>query len=198
MSIYGKRIKAIREAAGYTQDRLGETIQTTGVTIMRYEKGIREPRLKQIEKIAEALNISESFFQAAAPFEDLAFLDQFKTIILMSLEQHNYFELNGRALSQVGDYEYWKCISENIASIVRSGENTLNIQYKNAEPEKVEFVSAKVEFDFNGPIQTLVENGYIAQAYQILSGLKKLNKDGIEKILERINELLELKRYSND
>ena len=116
----------------------------------------------------------------------------------MSLEQHNYFELNGRALSQVGDYEYWKCISENIASIVRSGENTLNIQYKNAEPEKVEFVSAKVEFDFNGPIQTLVENGYIAQAYQILSGLKKLNKDGIEKILERINELLELKRYSND
>lgn len=165
---------------------------------MRYEKGIREPRLKQIEKIAEALDISESFLQASAPFEDLVFLDQFKAVILTSLEQHNCFALEGRTLSQVNDYEYWKCISENIASIVRSSENTLSIQYKNSESEKVKFISTKLEFDFNEPIQALVENGHTVQVYQILTGLTKLNKDGIDKALERIHELSEINRYSSD
>lgn len=197
MSIYGERIKIIREAAGVTQEALGKAIQTTGVTIMRYEKGVREPRLKQIEKIAKALDISENFLQASAPFEDLGFLDQFKAVILGSLEQHKCFSFDNRSLQQIGDYEYWKCISENIASIVRSSKNALSIQYKNSEPEKVKFVSAQVEFDFNEPIQSLIDNGYIAQTYQILVGLGKLNESGIDKVLERINELTELERYSN-
>ena len=198
MSIYGERIKVIREAAGITQEALGKAIQTTGVTIMRYEKGVREPRLKQIEKIAKALDISESFLQASAPFEDLDFLDQFKAVILSSLEQHQCFTFANRGLSQIGDYEYWKCISENIASIVCSSKNTLSIQYKNSEPEKVKFVSAQAEFDFNEPLQSLIDHGYTAQVYQILTGLKKLNKNGIEKVVERIHELSELERYSND
>ena len=58
MGDYGIRIKAAREAANMTQEQLGKKIGVTGVTIMRYEKNQREPRLEQLQKIAEILGIS--------------------------------------------------------------------------------------------------------------------------------------------
>ena len=201
MSIYGQRILAIREAAGLTQEQLGKKIQSTGVTIMRYEKGVREPRLQQIQKIAQALDISESFFQGSAPFEDLDFLNEFKAVILKALESHNFFSWNNRVLAEIGNYEYWQCISRYIVSIVRSGSNSLSIQYKdsdNAKPEPVKLVSAKAFFDFNEPLNMLIKNGYTAQTYQALIGMSKLNQSGIEKAVERIMELSEMNRYTTN
>lgn len=55
MSI-GQRIKAAREQAGITQVELGEKIGVSGVAIMRYEKGTRQPRLQQLRQIAQVLN----------------------------------------------------------------------------------------------------------------------------------------------
>ena len=40
----GERLKAAREAAGLTQEELGQRVGVTGVTIMRYEKNQRQPR----------------------------------------------------------------------------------------------------------------------------------------------------------
>lgn len=200
MSVYGQRLRIIREAAGITQEQLGKKIQSTGVTIMRYEKGAREPRLQQIQKIAKALNISESFFQASAPFENLDFLDKFKAVILHSLEQHNCFSWNNRILAEISNYEYWQCISSNIASIVQSGADSLSIQYKNLknlEPESVKFITGQASLDFSKPLRTLIENGYAVQSYQILNGLTKLNKNGVEKVTERIAELSEMNRYTS-
>lgn len=59
MSI-GQRIKAAREHAGITQVELGEKIGVSGVAIMRYEKGTREPRLEQLQRIAFALETTVS------------------------------------------------------------------------------------------------------------------------------------------
>lgn len=53
----GTLIKEARKAKGLTQEQLGKEIGTTGVAIMRYEKGQREPSKEIIEKIANALNV---------------------------------------------------------------------------------------------------------------------------------------------
>lgn len=53
----GTLIKAAREAANLTQEQLGEMIGTTGVSIMRYEKGLRNPRLELLTAIADALSV---------------------------------------------------------------------------------------------------------------------------------------------
>ncbi|MBQ9408527.1 MAG: helix-turn-helix transcriptional regulator [Clostridia bacterium] len=58
MQDYGKRIKEARERAGVTQEELGKKIGVTGVTIMRYEKGLRQPNLQRMVEIANALEIS--------------------------------------------------------------------------------------------------------------------------------------------
>lgn len=60
MNAWGERIKAAREAANLTQEQLGEKLGVTGVTIMRYEKNQRQPRIEQLGKIAKALDISVS------------------------------------------------------------------------------------------------------------------------------------------
>lgn len=62
MGNFGDLIKREREAAGLTQEQLGEKIGVTGVTIMRYEKNQREPRLEQLRKIAVALDVTVSDF----------------------------------------------------------------------------------------------------------------------------------------
>lgn len=56
----GERLKAAREAAGLTQEELGQRVGVTGVTIMRYEKNQRQPRLEQLRRIALALNMAVS------------------------------------------------------------------------------------------------------------------------------------------
>lgn len=56
----GENIKIAREAAGLTQEELGAIVGVTGVTIMRYEKGLREPKKDMISKLAEALHISKA------------------------------------------------------------------------------------------------------------------------------------------
>ena len=53
----GENIKIAREAAGLTQEQLGAMVGVTGVAIMRYEKGQREPRSGTLLKIAKALNV---------------------------------------------------------------------------------------------------------------------------------------------
>lgn len=55
MTDYGSLIKEAREKAGLTQEQLGKAIGVTGVAIMRYEKGQRNPSSKVIGKIASVL-----------------------------------------------------------------------------------------------------------------------------------------------
>ena len=61
MSTIGERIKKDRELRNITQSQLGEKLGVTGVTVMRYEKGQREPNIETIFNLAEKLNVSVSY-----------------------------------------------------------------------------------------------------------------------------------------
>lgn len=53
----GEHIKAAREQAGITQVELGAKVGVSGVAIMRYEKNTRQPRVEQLQAIANALGV---------------------------------------------------------------------------------------------------------------------------------------------
>lgn len=59
---FGERIKEAREKSGMTQVELGEKVGVSGVAIMRYEKGTREPRIEQLRAIADALEVPLFYF----------------------------------------------------------------------------------------------------------------------------------------
>lgn len=53
----GSKIKELRESKGLTQKELGKRIGVTAVTITRYERGDRNPSIKILNKIADALEV---------------------------------------------------------------------------------------------------------------------------------------------
>ncbi len=53
----GEQIKNYRKVAGLTQKRLGELSDTSERTIQQYEAGKRQPRIEQLQKIADTLNV---------------------------------------------------------------------------------------------------------------------------------------------
>ena len=57
----GQRIKAARKAIGLTQDQLAQKSGVATITIRQYETGKRQPRLEQLQKIADALDVSISY-----------------------------------------------------------------------------------------------------------------------------------------
>lgn len=53
----GERIKTLRKNAGYTQKGLAIAAGIALVSLQQYERGVRQPRIDQLQKIASALNV---------------------------------------------------------------------------------------------------------------------------------------------
>lgn len=53
----GQNIKTARNNAGLTQKQLAEKSGIATITLQQYERGVREPKLETIAKIARALNL---------------------------------------------------------------------------------------------------------------------------------------------
>lgn len=57
MSVGGK-IKEIRKSKGISQKQLGELLNVTDVMIGQYERGVKNPKISTLRKIASALEVS--------------------------------------------------------------------------------------------------------------------------------------------
>lgn len=56
----GLQIKEARKRAGFTQKELAEKSNVATVSIQQYERGVRQPRIEQLQAIAGALGVSLS------------------------------------------------------------------------------------------------------------------------------------------
>lgn len=54
----GKRLRAMRNAAGVTQEQLGDAIGVTFQQVQKYEKGINRVGARQLDAITKALKCS--------------------------------------------------------------------------------------------------------------------------------------------
>ena len=57
---FGVRLKKLRKKAGLTQEELSETLGISYMTVRRWESGKSIPRIDEIRRIAQALNVPES------------------------------------------------------------------------------------------------------------------------------------------
>ena len=58
----GSRIRSLRLSLGYSQEKLGEIAGLDRTYISGVERGVRNPSLKTIDKIAKALKIKTTDF----------------------------------------------------------------------------------------------------------------------------------------
>jgi len=68
MSVFGKRLKEARIAAGLTQEGLGVRAgieeASASARMNQYEKGKHQPDYAVVERIAKVLNVPEAYFYA--------------------------------------------------------------------------------------------------------------------------------------
>ena len=57
---FASHLRDLRKQAGLSQDELAELVEISVMTIRRWEWGQRVPRLEEIKKLAEVLQVSES------------------------------------------------------------------------------------------------------------------------------------------
>jgi len=194
----GERIRAARLAKNLTQNALGNCCGIAEPTIRRYELGKLNPKPCTLQKIADAVVLPLSFFQATPPFEDLQFLAEYKSVILPSLESRGFIDLAGRPLVDIGNYEYWKFVADHIASIIKLDTDLLSIQYTqthDVETEVVSFTTWGATLDFGSVLQPLIDSGFGVKAFAILRNLGTLNEYGITAAERNIIDLTENPDY---
>jgi len=68
VSIFAKRLKEARKAAGLSQERLGVLAgideASASARMNQYERGKHEPDFSMVERIAKVLNVPEAYFYA--------------------------------------------------------------------------------------------------------------------------------------
>jgi len=63
------RIKSNRNRLGMKQQELADKVGVSLMTVLRWEKGIRSPRMEEIKKLAEALNTSVEYLMGLTESE---------------------------------------------------------------------------------------------------------------------------------
>ncbi len=61
MSIFGKRVKALREVMGLSRNAMAKLIGVDPTQLLRYERGERTPTEAVIRQAAERLNVSADY-----------------------------------------------------------------------------------------------------------------------------------------
>ena len=61
MLAFGKRIRAARERAGFTQEDVAEAVGVSRTAVTRWEQGVIEPKLRNLMAIAKKLGVSSDY-----------------------------------------------------------------------------------------------------------------------------------------
>lgn len=136
--------------------------------------------------IAKTLELSDNFFNAKPPFANLDFLDDYKAVILENLEKNGKFSWNGRSVVDVGNYEFWKAISDNVLSINANLNGDLDIQYndQSEHSEKVATYGVSLNLDTREIWEPISKDNNELWAYMVLRQLGFMNRSGIQEVLK--------------
>lgn len=190
MGDYGARIKAAREAADLTQEQLGKMIGVTGVTITRYEKNQRDPRLKQLRSIADALGVPVGYLMGC--MDDNGVIDQGLVAIELSriigIDRAIVYD----AISEVGPDDLFsetgiKTIKETAQSLSLKRAITQTMEASKKAAEKSKFSIAKYLEE--------IESYEYKASVEIRKFLGRLNEEGQQEAVKRVAELTEIPRY---
>lgn len=116
----GMNIKKYREFKELTQEELGTLVGLSGVAIMRYEKGQREPNIKTIQKIAEVLNVNPNMIVGWDFNSNINHKNNFIKIVSYvkhNLDKHDLFDLRLKEDCEENLYLYWKGTNDLFATV---------------------------------------------------------------------------------
>lgn len=180
----GNRIRQLRLEKGYSQKEMAALAGISYTTYSNYENNNREPSMKQIEKIATALNMTT---------DDLLGHTNKFSIPISCVDNENY--------------HLFRLLSEKDSLCTRQYDLDKNYNPKTAsEDERVEYAvnADMLQFQLGQTLKDIYDfykiikeknNNQLSLAYQILFELSELNPDGEKRILEEIKILSHSPEY---
>ena len=170
MKSVGGKIKAARKAKGLTQGQLAQKSGVATITIRQYETGKRQPRLEQLQKIADALDVSISY-------------------LLGIVDIDGY--LLPTAFADPADYEFVKALGfdspQKLATLVPGAHQSTDGHRRELEKMmgKEEGYLDKMSARRDWPINQ----------QRLVNAFDLLNDAGQQKAVERVEELTEIPKY---
>ncbi len=86
METLGDRLKALRKEKGYTLEQVAQKLNTTKVTLSRYENNLREPKRETISQFAKLFNVSTDYLHGHTN-DKFSLINEDKIDIKSSLEK---------------------------------------------------------------------------------------------------------------
>lgn len=84
---FGNRLRDLRKKQGLNQTQLADKIGVSLLTLFRWEKGERTPRLEEIKALAKALGVSEQDLLHDPPEHSGGWVINFKTVAHFNTEE---------------------------------------------------------------------------------------------------------------
>ncbi len=197
----GSKIKYYRKQKGYTQDMLAEKTELSKMSIRRYETGERQPRVEQLEKIADALEVSISEFME--DYETQRICKQIGKKV-QNLRQSQGLTQNELAKLADTDVTIIQCCENGSNVIELEILKRIFIVLGSSLVGKVEDWSIYPNRPadprwYAGDYSELIKAGERIQKKEeniLLNDYRKLNEKGQREARKRVNELTEIKKYT--
>lgn len=163
----GKRIRQARKQAGLSQKQLGERLNLSASMIGQWENDLRKPKFETAQRIATALNVDVNWLRNG-----------------QTLEQRD------QAMKDYVDKRFYRELSFNATPDPEWAE--LESKIKDGTITDDEALRYKELF-----LQSLsISKEFVNDTLDLLRGyMDKLNPEGQQKALERIEELTEIPKY---
>lgn len=173
----GQRIKEARKSIGLTQRELAERSGTATGTIQQYELGKRQPRIEQLKSIASALNVDVNWLMNGQTLEER---DQaWKDRVARRFEEAQA-QADGSIRIHVSPErrEYSNLLKKQETGAITDDEMRRMLELRAKMPSIQESI-AKLNETMN----------------RLGQCIPKLNDDGQQEAVKRIEELTEIPRY---
>ena len=178
----GEQIKTFRKKAGYTQKQLAEICNVAEITIRQYELGKRQPRIEQLEKIANALDVSLIQIMEHIPLEQYKTTDEYKKTMIkvsayegiLAILQHIYGNIEEKDVQdKYGEAPYYLVgkgknsfvlYEENIEKLLNYVTTTIPLivdEMKDTRPEQ-EIIN-EIKTDLNSPETIATVKKFLAE-----------------------------------
>ena len=140
MAEFSERFKQLRNASGYSQQELADSLNVSKSTVNMYERGERKPGISQLEAIADFFNVDMDYLSGKSdiPRKSLICNDNTSTYIdVYGSEEKNlirkYRKLDDygkKAVNLLADIELERCNGQNTIKSFRAASSV-----DNHEPE---------------------------------------------------------------
>lgn len=182
----GERIKKARKDAHLTQKQLANKLNVSYVNIAQWENGRRNPKIETLQNLAKALNVSIGYLQR---YEEI---DAHQIVTFLKNRDYeavaNFIDVPENTIFRLSDEDYREL--QNIT------KDTLN----NADLEINEIDSLlnenKAQINIISSLICLRVNETVA--HNLIEFFLKLNANGQEIAVERVEELTKIPDYQKD